>query len=189
MLKPCRVTKVKVLFLVLVYVFNVNLFEFSAAILKKDLSVHVDEINMLCYALNGTWTFPQKIEQLPTLKRLWNFSVEIKLTTVDLLCSLFFSLFFLSFSDINDCDEDPDICDMIDKNSDCKNRRGGYECLCKSGFQPFYNNSVTPRVLVNCTGKKLLFGSGRWSWGGGCRGKGWGQKGKRRRPILLNENI
>ena len=37
MLKLCRVTKVKVLFLVLVYVFNVNLFEFSAPILDKGL--------------------------------------------------------------------------------------------------------------------------------------------------------
>ena len=35
MLKLCRVTKVKVLFLVLVYVFNFNLFEFSAAILEE----------------------------------------------------------------------------------------------------------------------------------------------------------
>ena len=39
MLKLCRVTKVKVLFLVLVYVFNFNLFEFSAAILEKCLLV------------------------------------------------------------------------------------------------------------------------------------------------------
>ena len=38
MLKLCRVTKVKVLFLVLVYVFNFNLFEFSAAILEKGVS-------------------------------------------------------------------------------------------------------------------------------------------------------
>ena len=37
MLKLCRVTKAKVLFLVLVYVFNFNLFEFSAAILEKGL--------------------------------------------------------------------------------------------------------------------------------------------------------
>ena len=37
MLKLCRVTKVKVLFLVLVYVFNVNLFEFSAVFLEKGL--------------------------------------------------------------------------------------------------------------------------------------------------------
>ena len=37
MLKPCRVTKVNVLFLVLVYVFDFNLFEFSAAILEKGL--------------------------------------------------------------------------------------------------------------------------------------------------------
>ena len=37
MLKLGRVTKVKVFFLVLVYVFNIDLFEFSAAILEKDL--------------------------------------------------------------------------------------------------------------------------------------------------------
>ena len=37
MLKRCRVTKVKVFFLVLVYVFNFDLFEFSAAILEKGL--------------------------------------------------------------------------------------------------------------------------------------------------------
>ena len=37
MLKLCRVTKVKVLFLVLVYVFYFDLFEFSAAILEKGL--------------------------------------------------------------------------------------------------------------------------------------------------------
>ena len=37
MLKHCRVTKVKVPFLVLVYVFNFNSFEFSAAILEKSL--------------------------------------------------------------------------------------------------------------------------------------------------------
>ena len=35
--KLCRVTKVKVFFLVLVYVFNFDLFEFSAAILEKGL--------------------------------------------------------------------------------------------------------------------------------------------------------
>ena len=37
MLKLCRVTKVKVFFLVLVYVFNFDLFEISAAILEKSL--------------------------------------------------------------------------------------------------------------------------------------------------------
>ena len=41
MLKLCRVTKVKVLFLVLVYVFNFNLFEFSAAILEKGLLTYL----------------------------------------------------------------------------------------------------------------------------------------------------
>ena len=39
MLKLCRVTKVKVFFLVPVYVFNCDLFEFSAAILEKGLLV------------------------------------------------------------------------------------------------------------------------------------------------------
>ena len=37
MLKLCSVTKAKLLFLVLIYVFNFNLFEFSAAILEKGL--------------------------------------------------------------------------------------------------------------------------------------------------------
>ena len=37
MLKLCKVTKAKVSFLVLVYVFNFDLFEFSAAILEKGL--------------------------------------------------------------------------------------------------------------------------------------------------------
>ena len=37
MLKLCRVTNVKVLFLVLVYIFYFNVFEFSAAILEKGL--------------------------------------------------------------------------------------------------------------------------------------------------------
>ena len=40
MLKLCRVTKVKVFFLVLVYVFNFDLFEFSAAILEKGLLIY-----------------------------------------------------------------------------------------------------------------------------------------------------
>ena len=37
MLKLCRFTKVKVFFLVLISVFNFDLFEFSAAILEKGL--------------------------------------------------------------------------------------------------------------------------------------------------------
>ena len=37
MLKLCRITKVKVVFLVLVYVFNFELFEVSADILDKGL--------------------------------------------------------------------------------------------------------------------------------------------------------
>ena len=37
MLKLCRVTKIKVFFLVLVYDFNFDLFEFSAGVLEKGL--------------------------------------------------------------------------------------------------------------------------------------------------------
>ena len=69
-----------------------------------------------------------------------------------LTCAVAFS-FPISFSDINECDEDPHICHRIEKNSDCENLRNGFECLCKSGFQPFYNSSG----LVNCTGKTLFF--------------------------------
>ena len=41
MLKLCRITKLKVFFPVLVYVFNFALFEFSAAILEKGLFLEV----------------------------------------------------------------------------------------------------------------------------------------------------
>ena len=44
MLKLGRVTKVKVVFLVLVYVFNIDLFEFSAAILEKGLELNEDNM-------------------------------------------------------------------------------------------------------------------------------------------------
>ena len=43
MLKLCRVTEVKVFFLVLVYVFNFNLFEFLAAILDNGLLMRLQE--------------------------------------------------------------------------------------------------------------------------------------------------
>ena len=43
LLKLCRVTKVKVFFLVLVYVFHFDFFEFSAVILEKGLSSHCKE--------------------------------------------------------------------------------------------------------------------------------------------------
>ena len=45
MLKLGRVTKVKMLFLVLVFVFNFDLFKFSAAILEKGLLllIHLTE--------------------------------------------------------------------------------------------------------------------------------------------------
>ena len=44
MLKLSRVTKVKVLFLVLVLVFNFELIQFSAAILEKGLLVDLEPI-------------------------------------------------------------------------------------------------------------------------------------------------
>ena len=74
MLKPRWVTKVKLFFLVLVYVFNFNLLEFSATILQKGLlsvfpettNVEVGEKNketlcgvyQNCYASNNMyfWT-------------------------------------------------------------------------------------------------------------------------------------
>ena len=45
MLKLGRVTKVKVLFLVLVFVFHFDLFKFSAAILEKGLLFTEVEVN------------------------------------------------------------------------------------------------------------------------------------------------
>ena len=50
MLKLRRVTKVNVFFLVLVYVFNFDLFEFSAAILEKGLFG-----SHSCYELHYFW--------------------------------------------------------------------------------------------------------------------------------------
>ena len=44
LLKLCRVTKVKVFFLVLVYVFNFDFIKFSVAILEKGL-LHCDKNN------------------------------------------------------------------------------------------------------------------------------------------------
>ena len=47
MLKLGRLTKVKVLFLVLVFVFNFDLFKFSAAILEKGLfTVHLRQFTL-----------------------------------------------------------------------------------------------------------------------------------------------
>ena len=47
MLKLGRVTKVKVLFLVLVFIFNFDLFKFSAAILEKGLLSFVHFLNFI----------------------------------------------------------------------------------------------------------------------------------------------
>ena len=48
MLKLSWVTKVKVLFLVLVFVFHFDLFKFSAAILEKGLLVTFDHVPWCC---------------------------------------------------------------------------------------------------------------------------------------------
>ena len=56
MLKLCRVTKVKVLFLDLVYVFNFNLFEFSAAILEKGLLTLWCKLEYLVHAISHSLT-------------------------------------------------------------------------------------------------------------------------------------
>ena len=53
MLKLCRVTKEKVLFLVLVNVFNFNLFEFSAAILEKGLLLNFHTNESQIHTLNN----------------------------------------------------------------------------------------------------------------------------------------
>ena len=58
MLKLCRVTKVKLFFLVLVYVFNCDLFEFSAAILEKGLLK--DRKNMM--KVQTTISCPDEVE-------------------------------------------------------------------------------------------------------------------------------
>ena len=54
MLKLCMVNEVKVFFLVLVYVFNFDLFEFSAAILEKDLLHSLVKVGLrLCMVVCG----------------------------------------------------------------------------------------------------------------------------------------
>ena len=75
MLKLCKVTKVKVFFPVMVYIFNFELFQLSAAILEKGLFTHVNRspynvmqykqcnyylINLwfpsMCHKDGGPWT-------------------------------------------------------------------------------------------------------------------------------------
>ena len=89
MLKLGRVTKVRMLFLVLVFVFNFDLFKFSAAILEKGLShvtqplnrkkrnpprltehplSHPSTVRFLKYHLSSTST-PLFVKPLPTAKK------------------------------------------------------------------------------------------------------------------------
>ena len=76
MLKLCRVSKVKVLFLVPVYVFNFNLFEFSAAILEKDLLA-----NQMLY-LGGQESNARQRQF--SGHRIWSDSLDAKLDSLDL---------------------------------------------------------------------------------------------------------
>ena len=73
-LKLCKVTKVNVLFLVLVYVFNFNLFEFSAAILEKGLLVwelgQVFTVDMWCL-VEEEWTFVMQGTQVTMGSIIW----------------------------------------------------------------------------------------------------------------------
>ena len=55
MLKLCRVTKVKVLFLVLVFVFNFDLFKFSAAILEKGLFREGNHVIIVTSSFLKSW--------------------------------------------------------------------------------------------------------------------------------------
>ena len=57
MLKLCRVTKVKVLFPVLVYVFNFDLFKFSAAILEKGLYNRTEVLSKLIIVFTDCRSF------------------------------------------------------------------------------------------------------------------------------------
>ena len=59
MLKLGRVTKVKVFFLVLVYVFNIDLFEFSAAILEMGLFDR--DGGAACKPAKADWTSSKNI--------------------------------------------------------------------------------------------------------------------------------
>ena len=72
MLKLGRVTKVKVFFLVLVYVFNIDLFEFSAAILEKSL-LHWVECN-----LGWNHTRDLKIKRARSASSIWNHKYNIR---------------------------------------------------------------------------------------------------------------
>ena len=62
----------------------------------------------------------------------------------------------LLLTDINECRNNPRICSDIDSNSVCSNFNGGYSCNCNRGYMAYYNTSVSPRVLFNCTGKDYL---------------------------------
>ena len=56
MLKLCRITNVKVFFLLLVYVFNFDLFKFSAAILEKGLleNARVKRLSNVIFSFSRT---------------------------------------------------------------------------------------------------------------------------------------
>jgi hypothetical protein len=53
----------------------------------------------------------------------------------------------LTVSDIDECDESAET--PCDSNQDCKNIQGGYQCICKTGFQ------LDP-LLQACVGKVFI---------------------------------
>ena len=72
MLKLCRVTKVKVFFLVLVYIFlilaNFNSFQFSAAILEKGRSIEYRKYRTITFVVVLAYHFPSSLIG----KKWWN---------------------------------------------------------------------------------------------------------------------
>ena len=77
MLKLGRLTKVKVFFLVLVYIFNIDLFEFSATILEKGLLRRLfSETPQLNLSLsikfsNSLIIHQVKTKKITTVKEVW----------------------------------------------------------------------------------------------------------------------
>ena len=73
MLKLCRVTKVKVFFLVLVFVFNFDLFKFSTAMLEKGLLIMKIFITVISISLisfmfrSGLFDFVHKLTSITSL--------------------------------------------------------------------------------------------------------------------------
>ena len=90
MLKLCRVAKVKVFFLVLVYVFNFDLFKFSATILEKGLLT-----NSKLHSVD-IWVMDEHGRLLSTDETCENFCSyrKIIIRLMEGTCRLFIACFF-----------------------------------------------------------------------------------------------